>query len=208
MRTRSSQGSTFSQLDEANRIFGHDGWGRQTLYSRCVWSDRQAGQTAVLYSSKVRVTVRVGGNVITREAIGAGFGRAASAGVAHEIAIKAAEIDGTKRAMEAFGNLSKLARRTKTQAGVARRKRSAKSKLKLYVLCRNADGKLSFQEPQAFASAAFAEISNMARAEDVSAFARRNRSTLLQLRNMGKDMERLAFAVYLVMVARASTLST
>jgi hypothetical protein len=87
-------------------------------------------------------------------------------------------------------------------------KRSAKSKLKLYVLCRNADGKLSFQEPQAFASAAFAEISNMARAEDVYAFARRNRSTLLQLRNMGKDMERLAFAVYLVMIARASTLST
>src|SRR5262249_55339068 len=105
-------------------------------------------------------------------------------------------------------NLSKLVLHTKTQAGVARRKRSAKPKLKLYVLCRNADGKLSFQEPQAFASAAFAEISNMARAEDVSAFARRNRSTLLQLRNMGKDMERLAFAVYLVMIARASTLST
>jgi hypothetical protein len=87
-------------------------------------------------------------------------------------------------------------------------KRSAKPKLKLYVLCRNADGKLSFQEPQAFASAAFAEISHIARAEALSAFARRNRSTILQLRNMGKDMERLAIAVCLVMIARASILST
>ena len=87
-------------------------------------------------------------------------------------------------------------------------KRSAKPKLKLYVLCRNADGKLSFQEPQAFASAAFAEISKMARAEDLYAFARRNRSTILQLRVMGKGMERLAIAVSLVMIARASTLST
>jgi hypothetical protein len=189
----------------ANRIFGHDSWDRQTLYPRCVWSDRQTGQTAVLYSSKVRVTVRVGGNVITREAIGAGFGRAVLAEVAHEIAIKATELDGTKRAMEAFGNLSKLALHTKAQAGVARRKRSAKSKLKLYVLCRD---KLSFQEPQAFASAAFAEISKMARAEDVYAFARRNRGTILQLRNMGKDMERLAIAVCLVMIARACSLGT
>jgi hypothetical protein len=154
------------------------------------------------------VTVRVGGNAITREAIGTGFGRAASAEVAHEIAFKAAEIDGTKRAMEAFGSLSKLVLHTKTQARVARRKRSAKPKLKLYVLCRNADGKLSFQEPQAFASAAFAEISHIARAEALYAFARRNRSTILQLRNMGKDMERLAIAVCLVMIARASILST
>ena len=194
-------------MARANRIFGHDSWDRQTLYPRCVWSDKQAGQTAALYSSKVRVTVRVGGNSITREAMGTGFGQAISAEVAHEIAFKAAEIDGTKRAMEAFGNLSKLARHTKTQAGVARRKRSAKSKLKLYVLCRNADGKLSFQEPQAFASAAFAEISNMARAEDLYAFARRNRSTILQLRCMGKGMEMLAMAICVLIIARASTLS-
>jgi len=45
---------------------------RQTLCSRCVWSDRQTGETAFLYSSKVRVTVRVGRNTIMREAIGAG----------------------------------------------------------------------------------------------------------------------------------------
>jgi recombination DNA repair RAD52 pathway protein len=214
MKTRSSQTSTFSHLEGwqvvtgANRIFGHDSWDRQTLCSRCVWSDRQTGETAFLYSSKVRVTVRVGRNTIMREAIGAGFGRAVSAEVAHEIAFKAAEIDGTKRAMEAFGNLSKLVLPTKTQAGVARRKRSAKPKTKLFVLCRNADGKLSFQEPQAFTRAAFAKVSNMVRADDVYAFARRNRSTILQLRNMGKDMERLAVAVYLVMIARASILST
>jgi Rad52/22 family double-strand break repair protein len=191
----------------ANRIFGHDSWDRQTLYPRCVWSDKQAGQTAVLYRSTVRVTVHVGGNTITRKAIGTGFGRAVSAEVAHEIAFKAAEIDGTKRAMEAFGNPSGLALRKKDRSGVTRPKRPAKSKLRLFVLCRNADGELSFQEPQGFAIGAFAEIRKIQRAEDLYAFARRNRGTILQLRSMGKGMERLAMAVCVVMIGRASTLS-
>ena len=207
MRTRSSQGSTFSQLDEANRIFGHDGWGRQTLYSRCVWSDRQAGQTAVLYSSKVRVTVRVAGNTITREAMGTGFGRAVSAEVADAIAFKAAEIDGTKRAMEALGIPSGLTLHNEDQAGVNRPKRPAKPKLRLFVPCRNADGELSFQEPQAFAIGAFAEIRKIERAEDLYAFAHRYRSTILQLRSMGKGMEILAMAICVVIMARASALS-
>jgi hypothetical protein len=79
--------------------------------------------------------------------------------------------------------------------------------MRLFVLCRNADGELSFQKPQAFAIGAFAEIRKIQRAEDLYAFARRNRSTILQLRSMGKGMERLAMAVCVVMIGRASTLS-
>src|SRR5437660_11988767 len=84
VKTRSSQDNALSYLEgwhviaEANRIFGHDSWDRQTLYPRCVWSDRRAGQIAALYSTKVRVTVRAGGDVVTREGIGTGFGRAPS----------------------------------------------------------------------------------------------------------------------------------
>ena len=67
VKTRSSQGNTLSYLEgwhviaEANRIFGYDCWDRQTLLPRCVWSESQVGQTAAFYSTKVRVTVRAGG---------------------------------------------------------------------------------------------------------------------------------------------------
>ena len=51
---------------------------------------------------KVRVTVRAGRETITREGIGAGFGRASAVDAAHEIALKAAET-GAKRALATFG---------------------------------------------------------------------------------------------------------
>src|SRR5262245_40094269 len=122
VKTRQSQGATLSYLEgwhviaEANRIFGHDGWDRQTLYPRCIWSQKQAGQTAVLYSTKVRIAVRAGGDLITREGIGIGFGRAPSEEASHEIAIKAAETDATKRALSTFGNPFGLALYDKDQA--------------------------------------------------------------------------------------------
>jgi DNA recombination protein Rad52 len=143
VKTRSSQGGALSYLEgwhviaEANRIFGHDSWDRQTLYPRCLWSDRQAGQTATLYSTKVRVTVRAGGEVVVREGIGAGFGRSSSEEAAHEIALKAAETDATKRALATFGNPFGLALYDKEQTGVTRPTQPAaspKPEPRLYVL--------------------------------------------------------------------------
>ena len=70
VKTRSSQGATLSYLEgwhviaEANRIFGYDCWDRKTLSPRCVWSERQAGQVAAFYTTKVRITVRAGGETI------------------------------------------------------------------------------------------------------------------------------------------------
>jgi DNA recombination protein Rad52 len=126
VKTRSAQGATISYLEgwhviaEANRIFGFDCWDRTTLSPRCAWSETEAGQCAALYTTKVRITVRAAGEVIMREGIGTGFGRARSPEAAHEIALKAAETDATKRALSTFGNPFGLALYDKGQAGVTR----------------------------------------------------------------------------------------
>lgn len=74
------------------------------------------GLTVCFYSNRVRVTVRAGEIAIVREGIGTGSGRAAQAEVAHEIALKAAETDATKRALATFGNPFGLALYDKEQA--------------------------------------------------------------------------------------------
>ena len=89
---------------EANRIFGHENWDRETRAPTCIWSDRQRGQFACLYSTQVRISVRGGSTIVTRDGVGTGFGRASSPESAHEMAMKAAETDATKRALATFGN--------------------------------------------------------------------------------------------------------
>ena len=55
-------------------------------------------------SAKVRITVEADGMKIIREGHGSGEGRATSSGEVHDIALKAAETDATKRALATFGN--------------------------------------------------------------------------------------------------------
>ena len=88
---------------------------------RCLWRETQRGETACFYSTKVRITVRAGEAIIVREGIGTGFGRSSSAETAHEIALKAAETDATKRALATFGNPFGLALYDKDQRGVTKR---------------------------------------------------------------------------------------
>ena len=110
IRSRVQNGTTLHYLEgwwvvaEANRIFGHENWDRETRPPTCIWSDRHRGQFACLYSSQVRITVRAGDTVVTRDGLGTGFGRGTSPESAHEIAMKAAETDATKRALATFGN--------------------------------------------------------------------------------------------------------
>jgi len=126
VKTRAQNGSRVHYIEgwraiaEANRIFGYDSWDRQTVAPECLWSERQRGQIACLYSSKVRITVRAGGTVTVREGIGTGFGRAANTEAAHEIALKAAETDATKRALATFGNPFGLALYDKDQSQVTK----------------------------------------------------------------------------------------
>ena len=90
------------------------------MLPRCLWRETQRGQTVCLYTTKVRITVRAGDAEIVREGIGTGFGRAPAPEVAHDMALKAAETDATKRALATFGNPFGLALYDKDQAHVTK----------------------------------------------------------------------------------------
>jgi len=90
-------------IAEANRIFGYDGWNRETVESRCVLTRENRGSFLTVYTAKVRITVQADGLTIVREGHGSGEGRGSSPGEVHDIAVKAAETDATKRALATFG---------------------------------------------------------------------------------------------------------
>ena len=128
VRTRRVQDTTLAYVEgwhviaEANRIFGYDAWDRHTLSTRCVWSGSANHYFAAAYIAKARIAVRAGAIVITREGCGSGSARASTPGEAHELALKAAETDATKRALATFGNPFGLALYDRELAGVRNRK--------------------------------------------------------------------------------------
>ena len=109
VRTREANGRELSYIEgwyaitEANRIFGFDGWNRETLESRCVLARENRGSFLAVYTARVRISVHADGVTIIREGHGTGEGRGTSPGEAHDFALKAAETDGTKRALATFG---------------------------------------------------------------------------------------------------------
>ena len=109
IRTREAHGRELSYVEgwyaisEANRIFGFDGWNRETVESRCVLARENRGTFLAVYIARVRVTVHADGATIIREGHGTGEGRGTSPGEVHDIALKAAETDATKRALATFG---------------------------------------------------------------------------------------------------------
>jgi DNA recombination protein Rad52 len=126
VRSRIHNGTTLHYIEgwrvvaEANRIFGHENWDRETRAPTCIWSDRQRGQVVCLYSTQVRISVRAGDTIVIRDGVGTGFGRASSPEGAHEMAMKAAETDATKRALATFGNPFGLALYDKEMSQVTR----------------------------------------------------------------------------------------
>jgi hypothetical protein len=112
-------------LNEANRIFGFDGWQRQTLLCQCVsQAERLIGESkrpgwGVTYIARVRITVTAGAHgPLIREGTGAGHGIDTDLGLAHESALKEAETDAMKRALVTFGNPFGLALYDKSQRQV------------------------------------------------------------------------------------------
>src|SRR5215467_12541272 len=109
IRTREVNGRALTYLEgwyaisEANRIFGFDGWNRETIKSRCVFARENRGSFVAVYTARVRITVQTDGMTIIREGHGSGEGRGASPGEVHDTALKAAETDATKRALATFG---------------------------------------------------------------------------------------------------------
>jgi DNA recombination protein Rad52 len=109
VRTREAGGRKLSYIEgwyaisEANRIFGFDGWNRETVDSRCVLARENRGSFLAVYTARVRILVQADGTTIIREGHGTGEGRGASPGEVHDTALKAAETDATKRALATFG---------------------------------------------------------------------------------------------------------
>lgn len=125
--TREQSGQKLSYIEgwhaiaEANRIFGFDGWTRETVdvrqvaqYERKIGRQQKDGWS-VTYTARVRVMV----GEIVREGTGAGHGIGTDLGECHESAIKEAETDAMKRALMTFGNPFGLALYDKSQANVA-----------------------------------------------------------------------------------------
>ena len=97
IRTREAHGRELTYLEgwyaisQANRIFGFDGWSRETVESRCVLARENRGSFLAVYIARVRLTVQADGVTIIREGHGTGEGRGASPGEVHDVALKAAE---------------------------------------------------------------------------------------------------------------------
>ena len=81
VRTREANGRELTYIEgwyaisEANRIFGFDGWNRETIKSRCVLTRENRGSFLAVYVAKVRITVQADGTIIVREGHGSGEGR-------------------------------------------------------------------------------------------------------------------------------------
>jgi DNA repair and recombination protein RAD52 len=111
-------------IDEANRIFGFDGWTRETVQmNECsrelvelTGKNGPYKQWRVGYSAKVRVSA--GGVVREGTGFGHGQGKPEALGDAIESAMKEAETDAMKRALMTFGNPFGLALYDKTQSNV------------------------------------------------------------------------------------------
>lgn len=129
--TREQAGRSLSYIEawhaiaEANRIFGFDGWTRETVDLRLLGEPRETkdkygkDQWRVGYSARVRITVFAGERTIIREGCGFGSGIDKDVDQAHESALKEAESDAMKRALMTFGNPFGLALYDKSQSSVA-----------------------------------------------------------------------------------------
>ena len=161
VKTRKANGTDLHYVEgwhvisEANRIFGYDAWDRRTVASKCVSNSGNGQRHFAAYTAKVRITVRAGDINIVREGSGTGEGGGLTPGQAHEIALKSAETDATKRALATFGNPFGLALYDREQLGIRKRRdwRAAPA-LGPWVL-RSETGleRSSFNKPSEFAGA-------------------------------------------------------
>ena len=110
---------------------------------------------ATAYIARVRVKVRAGDMTIIREGCGTGQGDASTPGEAHEIALKSAETDATKRALATFGNRFGLALYDRDRSGVRKTRSSEAAKPNGPWTLRSSAGleEGTFEKPSEFAAA-------------------------------------------------------
>ena len=171
-------------IDEANRVFGFEGWDRETIAAECVWVDGRRDPKACAYTARVRIRVRAGDTVVSRDGSGVGHGTGATLGDAHESALKEAETDATKRALTTFGNLFGLALYDKAQNGVRRSPKPNGGRLKVSWALVSPQGELlgTYDVPQDFCAALREAIATTSTAADLEALWSRNEGAVGQLR--------------------------
>jgi DNA repair and recombination protein RAD52 len=130
VKSRSQAGRALSYVEgwhaiaEANRIFGFDGWDRETIDLRECGEPRQVGDKwRVAFMCRVRIRVRPRHQSdlawsVVRDGTGYGSGIDKDLGQAYESAVKEAETDAMKRGLMTFGNPFGLALYDKDQANV------------------------------------------------------------------------------------------
>jgi len=196
IRTRDQRGMTVSYIegwhaiDEANRIFGYDGWDRETVWAECLWQDVRSSAKSCAYAARVRIRVRAGETVIVRDGSGVGHGSAPAIGEAHEKALKEAETDATKRALTTFGNLFGLALYDKEQNGVKRRPKPdiGNRWVTWALLGSKAELLAKHETPEAFCSGLRAAIEAASTPEDLESLWAHNGYTVRHLRTFFPDL--------------------
>lgn len=124
-------------IAEANRIFGFDGWTRETVEMQQLGEPEMVGTNwRVAYRARVRVTVFAAEKVIVRDGSGYGSGIVKDVRDAHESAVKEAETDAMKRALMTFGNPFGLALYDRAQAQVSDAAPQDESTLRFLESCR------------------------------------------------------------------------
>lgn len=197
VRTREERGFTLSYIeawhaiDEANRVFGFEGWDRETIAAECVWVDGRRDPKVCAYTARVRIRVRAGDTVVSRDGSGVGHGTGATLGDAHESALKEAETDATKRALTTFGNLFGLALYDKAQNGVRRSPKPNGGRLKVSWALVSPQGELlgTYDVPQDFCAALREAIATTSTAADLEALWSRNEGAVGQLRAVCRDLK-------------------
>lgn len=102
-------------ISEANRIFGPQGWTRETLEMRNAANRERDGVMTSAYVARIRLTVLAPDGPVVRESHGCGEGRGSTPFEAHDHGIKAAELDATLRALATFGNAFGLSKITESR---------------------------------------------------------------------------------------------
>ena len=130
-------------------------WDRRTLVTDCVWSSVSGEQFVAAYIARVRICVRAGETIVTRDGSGSGEGKAPTRGQAHDLALKAAETDATKRALSTFGNPFGLALYDRDQSGVRKPRGSETAKpIGPWTLrSRSGAAEATFEKPSEFSAA-------------------------------------------------------
>ena len=197
VKTRTERGMTLSYvegwhvIDEANRVFGFDGWDRETVAAECVWQDGRISPRACSYAVRVRIRVRAGKTIVSREGTGLGHGTGATLGEAHESALKEAETDATKRALITFGNLFGLALYDKEQAGVQRAKAAARDSSPApvaWTLLQTDQPPKPYETPQQFCSAAKDALRQAKSVSALAALWAGNAPAIAQLRAIRPEL--------------------